>query len=71
MRNYNCEGHPENRCLPLGEVRVLPAGGDSNMILCFNCFRHEMAFRKEQNQELTKDSQFEIPSWDSLKVYGE
>lgn len=71
MQNNNCDGSTSNRCLPLGEVRVLPSGGNSNIILCFNCYRHEIAWRKERNKELSKDCQFKLPKWEDLKVYGE
>lgn len=67
MQNPDCQG---GVCLSnKGEVRVLPAGGDANMILCRPCFFHEIAYRKERNKQLGKDCQFRLPSWDSLKVY--
>jgi len=52
-----------------GEVRVLPTGGEGNMILCFACYRAEITWRKQRNRELSPDCQFALPSWDSLKVY--
>jgi len=61
--NPNCDG---NHCRQAnGEVRVLPSGGDSNLILCLECFCHEMDWRKERNRERA----FRIPTWNSLKVY--
>jgi hypothetical protein len=58
------------------EVRVLPAGGDSNAILCRSCFGREMMFRLDRNREnfakaTTRHSvpPFDIPTWESLKVY--
>lgn len=68
MNNPNCDG--SGPCIMAGEVRVLPTGGDSNAILCKLCFNREIAFRKERNRELSKDCQFQLPAWDSLKVYG-
>jgi hypothetical protein len=53
-----------------GEVRLLPYGGSGNLILCSSCFRHEMAWRLKRNRELSADCQFELPSWESLKVYA-
>lgn len=54
----------------IGEVRVLPTGVDSNAILCRACYTHEMKFRRERNYVLGKDAQFQLPTWESLKVYG-
>lgn len=71
MENYNCDGSGPH---VTKEVRVLPTGSQphhGNMILCLGCFYAEMQFRKERNRELSKDCQFKLPTWDSLKVYGE
>lgn len=69
MKNPNCDN---DKCTSeTGEVRVLPTGGDSNAILCHACFNHEISFRKERNRDLSQDCRFRLPSWDSLKVYGE
>lgn len=68
MKNPNCDN---DKChSSTGEVRVLPTGGDGNAILCFGCFLHEIAWRRERNRELSKECQFKLPSWESLKVYG-
>ena len=68
VHNPNCDG---GQCVSgLGEVRVLPTGGDSNAILCRTCYAHEMAFRRERNRELSKDYQFKLPTWESLRIYG-
>lgn len=41
MRNPNCDG---DKCLSSkGEVKVLSAGRDANLILCLNCFNYESA----------------------------
>ncbi len=68
MNNPNCDG--SGPCAE-GEVRVLPTGGDSNAILCAWCFRREMNYRLDRNRDLGKDCQFKIPTWQSLKVYGQ
>ncbi len=69
MNNNNCDGSGPHSINP--EVRVLPTGGDSNAILCFTCFLRELQFRKQRNKELSKESQFKLPSWESLKKYDE
>ncbi len=67
-QNPNCDGN--NCILPGGEVRVLPYSCDGgNLILCSNCFRREIKWRKERNKDLMKEAQFDLPEWDCLKVY--
>lgn len=66
--NPNCDGSGPCR---LGEVRVLPSGGDSNLILCRNCFNSEIRYRIDRNNSLAKENRFDIPHWSSLKIYGE
>lgn len=68
MNNNNCDG--SGPC-DMGEVRVLPTGGDSNAILCRRCFNREIAFRQDRNRDLAKDCQFQLPAWSTLKVYGQ
>lgn len=70
MTNYNCEGHPRNNCSQNPEVRVLPSGGDSNSILCYACFFHEIRYRVGRNKELSKECQFKLPKWEDLEVYS-
>lgn len=66
--NPNCDG---SHCWHShGEVRVLPAGGSSNLILCRACYEHELSFRRERNRDLGTAFKFELPTWDSLEVYG-
>jgi hypothetical protein len=68
MKNPNCDNY---KCLhPHSEVRLLPTGGDSNAILCRTCFEHELHFRRQRNRDLSLDCRFDLPSWDSLKVYA-
>jgi hypothetical protein len=65
--NPNCCG---SHCrATTGEVQVLPAGGDGNLILCIACFDHELAWRRERNRELEKFAQFRLPSWEACEVY--
>lgn len=68
MQNYNCDG--DHCTVPDGIIKVLPTGGDSNALLCYSCYLHEMQFRRERNKELCKESQFDLPAWDSLKRYN-
>lgn len=70
-QNPNCDG---NHChKSTGEVRLLPYGGklpygnSGNLILCYSCYLHEIAFRKERNKEVWEP--FDLPSWESLTVY--
>ncbi len=69
IHNPNCDG--DHCTLNDGPVRVLPYGGSGgNGILCRSCFDHEMAWRRERNQELEQFAQFDLPLWSTLKVYG-
>jgi len=71
MQNPNCDG--SGPC-DLGEVRVLPWTRDKhggNSILCRLCFSREIQYRIERNKELAKDCQYDLPAWESCKVYGE
>lgn len=68
MKNPNCDN---DKCTEAnGETRVLPTGGDSNAILCFACYLHEMRFRRERNRDLAKENQFALPAWRDLKIYS-
>lgn len=69
-KNDNCDG--SGPC-ELGEVRVLPLGSSphhGNLILCSTCFEREIKYRRERNQELSKDCQYSLPSWWDCKVYN-
>lgn len=71
IHNPNCDG---GRCLSdKGEVRVLPTGGDSNAILCRVCYSYEMHFRRERNASVLHPvcTPFDLPEWETLKVYPE
>lgn len=66
MQNPNCDN---SKCTsPTSEVRVLPTGGDGNMIICRSCFRYEMAYRTQRKRE-TGSNNWHIVTWESLKVY--
>ncbi|MFA5759152.1 MAG: hypothetical protein WC942_07350 [Clostridia bacterium] len=49
-----------------GEVRVVPYCDNGNLILCRNCFIHEMNWRREQ---IFLGRKFDIPIWSSLALY--
>ena len=70
--NFNCDG--SGPCIVNGEVRMLPTGSQQhhgNMILCLLCYRREITWRKSRNAELGKDCQFQLPKWESLKIYSQ
>lgn len=71
VQNPDCCG---SRCVvEQGEVRTLPidrSGDSGNLILCRNCFEHEMNWRRERNKKLGKDCQYSIPAWEELSVYA-
>ena len=52
-----------------GETRLLPIGGDGNVIVCRRHFYVEIAFRKERNRELGEGA-FPLPVWEDLVVYS-
>lgn len=69
--NANCDGSGPH--IINGEVRVLPTGGESNLILCKLCYRHEIAFRHNRNRELSRElspKAFATPPWRTLKIYA-
>lgn len=66
-KNNSCDN---DKCThSKGEVRVLPTGGDGNVILCRTCFHYEFQYRVERNKTLGKDAQFQLPMWSELKIY--
>ena len=77
MENNYCDGSGPHTP---GEVRVLPTGGDSNAILCRSCYFREMKYRRDRNHPnakmlgygpvLDESAKFDLPSWESLKVYA-
>jgi len=67
--NPNCSGSSCQRTG--GETRILPIGGNSNLIVCFECYLVEMEWRRERNHDLGVDCQFKLPNWTDLKVHSE
>lgn len=68
MKNVNCDN---DKCLSFtGQVRVLPIGGGSNLIVCQHCFNHEMNYRKELNKGRRIFTQFDIVRWKDLEIYN-
>lgn len=66
-KNWNCDG---DLCTnATGEVRRLPLGGNSAVIVCEACYFHEMNYRRERNEELSPSARFDLPRWESLEIY--
>ena len=58
--------HCDHNHVVYGEVRLLPTGGEGNMILCKCHYRAEMLVRFHNiMQGIPED----LPTWESLKVY--
>jgi hypothetical protein len=51
------------------DIRVLPIGGDSNLLVCHYCFVREIDYRIERNRGLSNECKFDLPSWKNLKIY--
>ena len=62
----NCDGSGPHM---LGEVHVMPTGGDGNLILCRQCWENELAYRRDRNRSLGVFAQFDTPAWNDAKVY--
>ena len=69
LKNPNCDN---DKCTHAdGLVKVLPLGGDGNLIVCYSCYLHEMRYRAARNRE-TKGADrdnWKIPKWQDLRVY--
>jgi hypothetical protein len=65
VHNYNCDGG--NCTTEDGEVRRLPCGAGTNLILCRECYDREMSFRQERNNAYGKWL-FQVPKWEELSV---
>ena len=59
-----CDGGHETR----GEIRRLPTGGGSAVLVCRDCYAKEITFRRERNRELEPSCRFDLPAWDALEV---
>lgn len=66
MHNPNCDGSACRKSD--GEVRKLPLGGGANLILCHDCYLHELAYRRAKNLQLAEDNRFDLPAWCDLEV---
>lgn len=81
--NNNCDGQGSENCTSEhSEVRVLPLGEDSNLILCRMHFEKEMNFRKSENSRLFGNewgfdmlsgdfysNSYHVTKWEFIKVY--
>ena len=66
MDNPNCCGAGPHW---FGKVKLMPSGGDSNLILCRACWHREITYREGRNRELGVWAHFELPPWYSAKEY--
>lgn len=55
---------------PCTELRLLPLGAGSNLLVGKQSYDQEIAFRIERNKELGSAFQFSLPTWESLEVYA-
>ena len=62
---YCCGSHCSSET---AEVRVLPYGEGSHLILCYACFRYEWNYRRD---EIRYGRQFELPAWSDLEPYDQ
>ena len=62
----NCDGSGPHAS---GDVKLLPTGGDSNAILCRQCWENELAYRRDRNRSLGVFAQFDLPSWQDANPY--
>lgn len=51
------------------ELRVLPCGGDGNILCSKRGYLREIEGRKERNRQLADDCKFDLPKWEDLRVY--
>jgi hypothetical protein len=65
MQN-NCDGSAPHTD---GTVKLMPTGGDGNLILCRSCWQRELTYRADRNRSLGDFAQFSLPKWDDAKEY--
>jgi hypothetical protein len=53
----------------LVECRLLPTGGDSNMIVCRYHYRKELRYRLYRT--LNDGTEWQFPAWHTLKIYDD
>ena len=55
-----------------GETRLLPVGGNGNLILCRECYEVELSFRFNRiigkSGHSTEGIEQDMPTWESLEV---
>lgn len=51
------------------ELRILPSGGDSNILCGKQGYEREMRYRQERNKELGDAFKFKLPKWEDLRIY--
>jgi hypothetical protein len=67
-KNWNCDN---DKCQkPDGEIRTLPLGGGANILVCYDCYLSEIAYRRERNRTLDKSARFDLPAWGLLDIYN-
>lgn len=49
------------------ELRLMPYSGGGNILVGRASYEREIQYRKE---EIAKGRAFNLPTWDSLKIYG-
>ena len=63
MKNQCDHVHETNQ-----QVRLLPIGGQGNVIVCPRHYEAEITFRRER---IAVGVLFDLPKWTDLKPYGE
>jgi hypothetical protein len=63
---WNCDGSGPHVA---GDVRLMPTGGDGNLILCLRCWIKENTYRRERNKQLGDFAKFDIIEWQNAKIY--
>lgn len=57
---------------PCTEIRALPYGAPDqggNILVGRQSYEQEIAFRRERNRQLGDSERFDLPTWESLRVY--
>lgn len=64
-----CDHYQGNSNKQAIEIRVLPSGGESNILCCKTHYITEIEFRKERNKQVWK--KFDLPLWENLIIYNQ
>ncbi len=68
--NPKCQGGKCSYEADNDTIKLLPlCDGETVVRVCRICYQHEMRWRKERNQYLPEDKQFNIPLWTDLQTY--